>query len=250
MQDPATISASVRQPCWFCGYELGPLIDGPADITCPECGHRDTEFERAIRRDRRDWLNAAAAERWSRRWILIIAGYAFGTLVFVPEKEALAVAALLLIVSVLLSLAPAYLVAATGKRRDAELRRLLWQNSVWMLHLPWLLIAPYGALLLITSGLFVACGGIPDLTVSTLVFLGTVIWLVSGLAAFAAWCARWTKSLNLLGTPPSTGLDWPATLAGAVVLLGAGFVGLAGGGAAAYGTMNLLEWAFPDAARR
>ena len=223
--------------CSRCGYPSGRS----GSVVCPECGWEATAQDIDMRAHRLGTITAwELGVRWYGWWLAASAVYALGAMVVVQSLQAGIAAVLVVGLAIPLS-------AALGRiplrRHDDERRRYLlvvWEQTLWILHLPWL-VAPVFLAVALFVGLIDRWangwrGGVYQ-TIVKLVFFG---WFVGCVVVFVVW---WQRRIRALALGGYRRLDWAdgwAFLAGVVVIVGAGFMGFVAWMATAIGVADWL----------
>lgn len=234
MTSPAPLS------CLSCGYDV-TVIETPR---CPECGAALAEQDRAAMSRLRAILDAGDTVPWRQigAWTLIIPVYVVGAAYMNGEMFTLIPATILLTIAIAGSLALGN-VAFLGLGRHRRLAAIdAWRRGVWMLHLPWLAIAPLSVVMLALAFALKAAGRSEEDTLIVGV-VGLLVWLPCSIAAYFVFLARARRRLASFGanTRETRVRLWLAAL---LVLSGALFLGFGGGLLARYGASQIagLTW--------
>lgn len=222
--------------CPACGYAAGGL----RGYVCPECAHPVTDEAIVAWRAR---LEMAAAWR-----ALMLGHIGFGALIAVVYGAgarllldtdaallALACCAALYGGSIVLGLGCAALMAPAHRLAAAA----TWLRELWLLHLPWLVVAPAAVIALVVAALERFLGlGDGQLTIVLAIF-GLAAWATVLFVAPVVWASRMSDGAHraALRLGPVAGAF---ACAGLVVLVAAAALGLAGGGAAVMGALELV----------
>ncbi len=224
--------------CARCGYPSG----ASGSVICPECGHAATAGEVAAREKRREVVRrweAGLGFRSHQLWV----GAALVSVVGVGVvSESIWVslgAAFLLCVVLPPSVWFGSLELSSRDEERHAFASCIWQQQVWILHLPWL-VWPALVVVALCVGLIEKWGGGDGGVVYTeVVRLALWPWALGCVMAFGVW---WKERLRAL----AAGGYWRLRLddawafgAGLVVVLVASFLGFLGGVAVALG---VAEW--------
>jgi hypothetical protein len=233
------MTAPAPLACLSCGYDVSS-IQTPR---CPECGGALAEQDRASMARLRTLLDAGDAVPWRHviAWALVIVIYSAGAAVMNGNVgfHAHFSAAVLLSIACYGSLAFGN-VAFLGLDRPRRLAAIdAWRRELWLLHVPWLLIALAAPIILAVALALKAAGRYEE---DTLVAggVGLLVWLPCSIAAFIVFLARARRRLASLGanTREARVRLWLAAL---LVLSGALFLGFGGGLLARYGAARFAE---------
>lgn len=233
MNSPAPLS------CLSCGYDV-TSIETPH---CPECGATLADQDRASMSRLRELLDAGDFVPWKHAiaWALVIVIYSAGAAVMNGNVgfHAHFAAAVLLSIACFGSLAFGN-VAFLGLDRHRRLAAIdAWRRELWLLHVPWLLIALAAPLILVTAVALKAAGRYEE---DTLIAgaIGLAVWLPCSIAAYLVFLTRARRRLASLGanTREARVRLWLAAL---LVLSGALVLGLGGGLLARYGAARFAD---------
>jgi hypothetical protein len=234
------MTSSVPLACLSCGYDVSS-IQTPR---CPECGGALAEQDRASMTRLRALLETGDSVPWRQigAWTLVMLVYVVGAAYMNGELFTMIPATLLLTVAIAGSLALGN-VAFLGLDRHHRLAAIdAWRRGLWMLHLPWLVIAPLAAVMLAVAFALKAAGRYEEDTLVVGV-VGLLVWLPCSIAALFVFLARARRRLDSLGanTREARVRLWLAAL---LVLSGALFLGFGGGLLARYGAAQIagLAW--------
>lgn len=226
--------------CLSCGYDV-TSIQTPR---CPECGAALAEQDRAAMTRLHTLLDAGDCIPWRQLgvWTLILLVYVVGAAYMNGELFTMLPATVLLTIAIAGSLALGN-VAFLGLDRHRRLAAIdAWRRGLWMLHLPWLVIAPLSAVMLAIAFALKAAGRYEEDTLVVGV-VGLLVWIPCSIAAYFVFLARARRRLASLGanTREARVRLWLAAL---LVLSGALFLGLGGGLLARYGASQIagLTW--------
>lgn len=213
-------------------------------MVCPECGWEATAQDIEMRAHRLGTITAwELGVRWYSWWLAASAMYALGAIVVVQSLQAGIAAVLAVGLAVPLS---AVLGRIPLRRHDDERRRYLlvvWEQTLWILHLPWLVAPVFLAVALFVGLIDRWAGDTQALAYQIVVTVGFLAWLVGCLVVFLVW---WQRRIRALASGGYRRLDWAdgwAFLAGAVVIVGAGLMGFVAGMATAFGVADWLRLA-------
>jgi hypothetical protein len=118
-----------------------------------------------------------------------------------------------------------------------------WRRELWVLHFPWLVIAPVSVVFLASSFALKAAG--LDLVATVWVGVGVLaLWLACSLAAPFVFMRRVRRRLAATGADARL-IRLRLWIAALIVLGGAMFVGLGGGMLARYGAAKMAGYADP-----
>jgi len=218
-----------RVACHRCQYEIEPTIGS----RCPECGVvYDARSEMVQQhRDRiRENLNRTLLIH-AGALILAIIVAAVGLAVLTGEGlVALAAVSGGLGFGLLGSAGVGIALVRLAPRSTRTLHAVLWCRTLWMLHLPWLLIPALTALGLA----FAIVGGfIHEDAPLGVVYIGSmvalVVWLVLSVVALILWIGSITDQTRTLALHETPTLTTLRILWGLVVWAGCLFVGFLGG---------------------
>lgn len=227
--------------CAKCGYPSG----ASGSVVCPECGRTATrrEVDAGERR-------LAYIEEWERsgvalavrRWAVVITVYSVGAAVVGQKPWALVVAPVVLAAALSLSVNAGWVVARLQVEELRAYTRVLWQRTLWRLHLPWL-VAPAFVVIAVLVGLIDLWGGAEADGVYWLVVMaGLGMWMIGCLVVFVGWWTGYVR-LRASGAPGQTHLgasEAAAFVLGLVVLAGASGIGFLAGTVAAEGVADWL----------
>ncbi len=184
-----------------------------------------------------------------RRWVLVIVAYSIGAAVVARSWTILLAAPTVLTLAVWMSWNAGWVVARL-KREDLRVHtRVVWQQSLWRLHLPWL-VAPLFVVVAGLAGLVDMWAGGDSGAYWMTVPFGLLLWVIGSLVAFAVWWALYlgwgaqdVTGVTGVGGPrgelPLGRSEAVAFVLGVGVVLGAGGLGLGAGVVAADG---VAEW--------
>ena len=226
--------------CLSCGYDV-TSIETPR---CPECGAALAEQDRASMTRLRALLDKGDTVPWRQLgvWTLTMLVYVVGAAYMNGELFTMLPTTVLLTTAIVGSLALGN-VAFRGLDRHLRLAAIdAWRRGLWMLHLPWLVIAPLSAVMLAIAFALKAAGRCEEDTFVVGV-VGLLVWLPCSIAAYFVFLARARRHLASLGanTRETRVRLWLAAL---LVLSGALFLGFGGGLLARYGASQIagLTW--------
>jgi hypothetical protein len=234
MTDPAPLS------CLSCGYDVSS-IQTPR---CPECGGALAEQDRASMARLRTLLDKGDSVPWRQigAWTLVMLVYVVGAAYMNGELFTMIPATVLLTIAIAGSLALGN-VAFLGLERHRRLAAIdAWRRGLWMLHLPWLVIAPLSVVMLAIAFALKAAGRYEEDTLVVGV-VGLLVWLPCSIAAFFVFLTRARRRLDSLGANTREARV-RLRLAALLVLSGAMFLGFGGGLLARYGASQIagLTW--------
>jgi|GEM_PF-1780374 len=227
--------------CARCGYPSG----ASASVVCPECGWRATLSEVNAEAERAAsvaaWVDSGMdAAIW--RWAAVIAVYSLGAAAVGRSLAAVALVPLLLLFAVGLSANAGWVVSRLQTEDLRAYTRMIWQRSLWRLHLPWL-VAPVFVVLGLLVGMIDVWGGDESGGVYwAVVTAGFWLWLIGCLVAFVVWWTRYIR-LRAAAAPGRSHLgpsEAAAFVLGVMVVLGASGLGFAAGVLAATGVYSWL----------
>ncbi len=229
--------------CLTCGYDLTG-IESPR---CPECGRSFTDQDRPSMARLRAILDRGDAIPWKYLgvWLLVAMVYAAGAEFMRGNDDmpALIIGAIVLPIACFGSFALGSVVLLGCERPKRLAAQDAWRRELWVLHFPWLVIAPVSVVFLASFFALKAAG--LDLVATIWVGLTVlVVWLVCSLAAPFVFMRRARR--RLAGTGADARLIrlrlWIAAL---IVLGGAMFLGLGGGMLARYGAAKMAGYVDP-----
>ncbi len=223
--------------CLTCGYDLSGIEAG----RCPECGRDFTQNDGpsmarlgAILRE---------GDRIPRKqviaWAIVVAVYAVGAGIMNGDAgfPALLLAAALLTVACVGSFALGSVVLIGCDRPRRLAAQDAWRRELWLLHMPWLMIAPASLVMLAVAFVLKATGGTMEDTV-IVGAIGLAIWLPCSIVAATMFGRRMTHRLVACGSnTPSIGVRM--RLAALVVCSGAVVLGFGGGLLARHGASEM-----------
>ncbi|MBZ0173623.1 MAG: hypothetical protein K8E66_14670 [Phycisphaerales bacterium] len=165
---------------------------------CPECGRvvSDSDITRWRERERR--TAAYDEQRSLLLWAVILLAYAAGGAWFglAAEDVGLLVALLgpgaALFVTIMFGVGCGVVFGRFANEHDRRAATVLWLGRVWILHLPWLAIAPCAMVALVVAAFERVKGG-DALAVESVASTGFVIWIFSSLLAFVVWAAVFNR---------------------------------------------------------
>lgn len=237
----AAIDLPVSYRCAKCGYPSG----ASGSVVCPECGWRATLSEVNAEADRAASVAAWAdsgldAAMW--RWAAVIGLYSLGAALVGRSLSAIAFAPVLLLLAVGLSAHGGWVVSRLQTEDLRAYTRMIWQRSLWRLHLPWL-VAPAFVVCGLLVGMVDLWGGNESGEVYwAVVMAGFWLWLIGCLVAFVVWWIGYIR-LHASAAPGRAHLglsEAAAFVLGVVVVLGASALGFAAGVLAATGVYSWL----------
>lgn len=209
-------------------------------MICPECGWEATAGDIGARAYRLGAVNSwDAGTRGRERWIAVCVLYAVGAGIVAKSLLVTVGTVTALGVGVPVSLWLGGLWLSRGEAERAAYLKFVWERSLWMLHLPWL-VAPVFVVVAVFVGLIDRwAGDRGGGAYAAIVRVGFWCWCLGCLAAFLAW---WGWRLRALAAGGYRRLGWAdgwAFVASVVVVGGASVFGFLGGVAAALG---VAEW--------
>jgi hypothetical protein len=191
--------------CMGCRYDLS----GKGVEICPECGRPSGDADRDRWRQRGVWLAAFDAPRFVLIWILILAVYGAGGAVFMLASGSASVVPALvgpvagITVSVTAGVAIGLALGATSGEHDRRAAALAWLRTVWLLHLPWLVIPLCAGIALAVAARELTRGGdawiveqVAGAGLLALLFgsvAAGVVWLSVFASAASRACVRWSS---------------------------------------------------------
>ena len=235
-EDPALLPEDYL--CANCDYPSGRS----GSVVCPECGWKATSGELATRRHRLETIRAwqeHSRRRTQARWGLLLVAYALGLGIVSRDAEAMIIAGLAAGVWMPLSWVVGDLLSlGLGRSERGGYLRVLWERSLWVLHLPWLVFP-----LFVTVALFVGlidrwAGGGDGAYMVTVVF-GFAAWCLGSLIAGIVWWGQRLRGLHEGGYARLRARDGLAFIAGLVVIGGAIAMGFMAGTLTALG---IADW--------
>lgn len=227
--------------CANCGYPTG----ASGSVVCPECGWRATLSEVNAGAERAEsvaaWVRSGVNQAifW---WAAVIAVYSLGAAVVGKSLAAIAFVPVLLLLAVGLSANGGWVVSRLQSEDLRAYTRMIWQRSLWRLHLPWL-VAPVFVVIALLVGMVDLWGGTASGDVYwAVVMAGFWLWLIGCLVAFVVWWIRYIR-LHASAAPGRSHLglsEASAFVLGVLVVLGASGLGFAAGVLAATGVYSWL----------
>lgn len=229
--------SSVPLACLTCGYDLSGIEAG----RCPECG-RDFTGNDGPSMAR---LGAILREgdRIPRKqvigWAGVVAVYAVGAGIMNGDAgfPALLLAGALLTIACVGSFALGSVVLIGCDRPRRLAAQDAWRRELWVLHLPWLVIAPGAVILLGVAFLLAATGGFMEDTLS-LGGMALLCWIPCSFATPLMFMRRVRQRLDACrsNTP---GLGFRLWIGALVVMVGAMALGFGGGLLARHGASEM-----------
>ena len=248
----AHMESAVPVECVGCGQ----AFDASGAERCPRCSEAISDADRqSIHR-----AIAVSNGRQSRilrisvGWVSVVlvysagAGFLMGSTarpdVYGFSGETFAVSLVVLTVAIVASLGAGWI--ATVGYRDSEKHAAfqVWRRQVWVLQLPWLVMAPSAIAMTLCWLMLRRAGGyrfIFDLPV-----LLALLWMISSIGTLFAWRSRTRTELIRTAIDPP-GLRLRFMIAAIIVLSGAILLGFTGGMVATMGSWELagIDW-FPS----
>jgi hypothetical protein len=228
--------APAQLACLTCGYDLSG-IETPR---CPECGCAFTDQDRAPMERLSAILTNGDAIPWKQigLWAIVVVVYSLGAWIMNGDAgfPALLLAVPLLAVACYSSLALGSVVLLGCERPKRLAAQDAWRRELWVLHLPWLVIAPGTVVLLGLAFMIRATDGYDE---DTLVYgaIALFCWLPCSLVTPFFFMRRAERRLDASGanTPTIRVRMWLAAL---LVLGGAVLLGFGGGLLARHGAAH------------
>ncbi len=177
-------------PCLNCDYDLTGIGAG----RCPECGRDFTDADREMMRTIAD-IRRSRTSRWiitGIGWLAIVIGYSIGAGVLVAWSDESFVGAMLLAIAAFGALGCGWYSLLGCSRAHRTIALHVWRRQVWLLHLPWLVMAP-AALVLAGVWSLVNPGG--EILVVPVSVICMVVWVACLSKVFRVWTNRTDREL-------------------------------------------------------